>query len=119
MVAVLTEVGERYNVTRLVVVTALIGDPYLDLVDRHTARDIRHALHRFLVVVTEEMAQEEMAVLVVTVTRDVESRHLCTAFTAHRLCLAVLLRNQCLDLQLTELEVRLDTEQGLAAADQG
>ena len=59
-----------------------------------------------------------MAVLVVRIAAQVELRHLCTALTAHRLRLAVLLRDKCLDTELTELQVRLDTEQRLAAANE-
>ena len=63
------------------------------------------------------MREEEMAVLVVGITTDIELRHLRTALTAHGLRLAVLLRNKGLDAELTELEVSLDTEQRLASPD--
>ena len=59
-----------------------------------------------------------MAVLVVVIASDIETGQLRTTFAAHRLRLAVLLRNQGLDLQLTELQVRLDTKQRLATADE-
>ena len=59
-----------------------------------------------------------MAVLVVGITTDIEFCHLRTALTAHRLSLTVLLRNQSLDAELTELEVCLDTEQGLTASNE-
>ena len=66
---------------------------------------------------TEEMREEEMAVLVVGITTDIELGHLRTALTAYGLRLAVLLRNKGLDAELTELKVSLDTEQRLAASD--
>ena len=91
MTAVFTKVRKSHNISRLVVVTAFIGDPNLYLVDRYARRNIRRTLHCFLIVVAEEMTQEEMPVLVVVITRDVELRHLCTALAAHRLSLAVLL----------------------------
>ena len=118
MAAVLTKVREGDDVTRLVVVAAFVGDPDLDLVDRESARYIRHRSHRLFVVVAEEMAQEEMPVLVVAIAADVKLRRLCAALAAHRLRLAVLLGNQCLDFQLAELQIRLDTEQRLAAPNQ-
>ena len=59
-----------------------------------------------------------MPVLVVVITRDVELRHLCTALAAHRLSLAVLLAHQCLNAELTELQIGLDTKQCLTAANQ-
>ena len=101
------------------VVTAFIGDPYLDLIDLRTAGDVRHILHCLLVMLAEEMGEEEMAVLIIGVTADVEFRCLRTALTAHRLRLAVLLRDEGLDLEFTELEVRFDTKERLAASDEG
>ena len=117
MAAALAQVRKGDDVTCLLVVGALVRDPYLDLRDLYAARDIGNGLHRLLVVVAEIMAQEEMAVLVVRVAADVEPRHLCAALAAHRLRFTVLLRYQGLDLQLAELQIRLDTEERLAAAD--
>ena len=91
VLARLTEVCEGHDITRLIVCATLVRDPHFDLVDLRTRGDIRNRGHRFLVVVAEEITEEEMSVLVVVVARDVELRHLCTALTAHRLRLAVLL----------------------------
>ena len=91
MTGTLAEVREGDDITCLVVVTPFIGHPYLDLINRHTARDIRHAGHGAFVLIAEEMAQEEVAVLIVVVAADIEAGGLCSAFTAYRLCLAVLL----------------------------
>ena len=118
VLAVFSEVRKGNNIARLVVVAAFVGDPDLNLIDRESARYIRHTRHRLFVVVAEEMTQEEMSILVVVIAADVELRSLCAALAAHRLRLTVLLRNQCLDLQLAELQVRLDTEQRLAAPNQ-
>ena len=60
--------------------------------------------------VTINKIEEEMAVLVVGVAADVELRQLRAALAAHRLRLAVLLADEGLDAELTELQVRLDTE---------
>ena len=117
MTAVLTEVGEGHDVTRLVVVTAFVGYPYFDFVNRYTGCNIRCAGHGTLVVVAEEMREEEVSVLIVTVTADVKSRHLRTTFAAHRLCLAVLLGDQGLNTESAEFEIRFDTEQGSATTD--
>ena len=87
----LAQVAECYDVTRLIVVTFLIRYPYLYLVDRYPARDVWHRRHRLLVLVAEEITEEEMSVLVVVIAADVKLRRLCSAFTAYRLCLAVLL----------------------------
>ena len=116
MVITLRQVRKSYDITCLIVVAALVGDPNLNLVDRDTARDIRHGLHRLLEVIPEEMTQEEMAVLVVHIAADIEFGQLRTAFTAYRLRLTVLLADQRLNTKLTELQIRLDTEQRLAAA---
>ena len=58
-----------------------------------------------------------MPVLVVVVTGDVELGGLRAALAADRLRLAVLLAHQGLDTEFAELQIRLDTEQGLAAPD--
>ena len=63
------------------------------------------------------MGEEEMSVLIVGITADVELRHLCTALTADSLRLAVLLTDEGLDTELTELEVGFDTEERFAAPD--
>ena len=118
VLAVFSEVREGDDVTRLVVVAAFVGDPDLNLIDRESARYIRHTRHRLFVVVAEEMTQEEMSVLVVVIAADVELRSLCATLAAHRLRLTILLRNQRLNLQLAELQIRLDTEQRLAAPNQ-
>ena len=118
MTAVLAEVSEGDDVTRLVVVAALVGNPNLYLVNRHTAGYVRHGLHRALVVVAEEIGEEEMAVLIVVVAAYVKTRQLRSALAAYRLRFAVLLRDKSLYLQLAELQVRLDTKQRLAAADE-
>ena len=91
MIGTLAEVREGDDITCLVVVTPFIGHPYLDLINRHTARYIRNRSHGAFVLIAEEMAQEEMSVLVVVIAADVKLRRLCSAFTAYRLCLAVLL----------------------------
>ena len=59
-----------------------------------------------------------MSVLVVVIAGHIELRHLCTALTAHRLCLTVLLAHEGLDLQFTEFQIGLDTEQRLTASDE-
>ena len=118
MAAVFSEIRKGDNIARLVVVAAFVRNPDLDLIDRDSARYIRHTRHRLFVVIAEEMTQEEMPVLVVVVAADVELGGLRAALAADRLRLAVLLAHQSLNLQLTELQVRLDTEQRLAAPNQ-
>ena len=59
-----------------------------------------------------------MSVLVVVIAGDVELGHLCASLTADGLRFAVLLADQRLDAELTELEVRLDTEKRLTAPDE-
>ena len=102
VLAILAQVGERNDITRLVVGAAFVGYPYLDLVDCYAAGYIRHTCHRLLVAVAEEMAEEEMAVLVVGIARYIEFSHLGTAFTAHRLRLAILLADKGLYFEFTE-----------------
>ena len=117
MRTVLAQIGKGNDIACLLVVAPFVGDPYFNLVDLDAAGYIRHARHRFFVSVTEEMGEEEMSVLVVTVAGDVEPRHLRAALAADGLRLAVLLADQGLDAELAELQVGLDTEQRLAAAD--
>ena len=111
-----TQVHEGRNISRLVVTAALVRDPYLDLVNRHAAGNIRQTHHRLFVLVAEEISQEEMPVFVVLVGIDLVLCHLRAALTVNRLALRVLLRNQALNLQLTELQGRLESEQRLCSA---
>ena len=68
----LAQVHKSHDVTRLVVVVALVGNPHLDAGDLDTRRDERQPGAPVIIVVTEEMGQEEVAVLVILVALDQE-----------------------------------------------
>ena len=91
VVAVLAEVFESNDITRLVIRSAFVGNPYLNFRNLQSARYVRHCFHCFLEVVAEEMREEEVAVLIVVVSGDVEACHLCSALAADCLRFAVLL----------------------------
>ena len=65
MCAALTQVGEGNDITGLVVVGTLVGDPYFNLIDSGARGDIWHGRHSILVIVAEEMRKEEVTILIV------------------------------------------------------
>ena len=75
-VFVLAQIHERKNIARLVEVAALVGDPHLDSGDVDTARYQGQTLAPLVIVVAEEMAEEEVPVLVILIGRDVKCRGL-------------------------------------------
>ncbi len=115
----LTKVGKRHDIAGLVVLPALVRHPDLNLVDRYTAGDVGDLRHGVLVFVAEEETEEEVAVLIVGIARDIELRHLCATLAANRLALAVLLADKGLDTQFAELQIGLDTEKCLTARNKG
>ena len=108
---ILTQIHQRHNVARLVIITALIRNPHLYTIDCHAACYIGQGFHRILILVTEVVTQEEVTVLVITINRHLKTGRLCTTFARYRLALAVLLRQQCLHAQLAKLQIRLNTKQ--------
>ena len=58
------------------------------------------------------MREEEVAVLIIFVGRDIELGRLRSTLAAHRLCLTVLLRHESSGSEFAELQFGLDTEQG-------
>ena len=65
MCAALTKVGEGNDITGLIVVGALVGDPYFNLIDSDARGDIWYGRHSILVIVTEEVRKEEVTILIV------------------------------------------------------
>ena len=62
----LTQVGESHYVARVVIVAALVCDPHLDSGYLHARYYVGQHGHVGVIIVTEEMGQEEVAVLVIT-----------------------------------------------------
>ena len=90
-VVVLTQVTQREDVSCMVVRAAFVGYPHLYTVDCHAASYVRQRLHGCLVLVAEEVTEEEVSVLIVVGYAHLELCHLCAAFAADTLALAVLL----------------------------
>ena len=110
----LAQVHECHNITRLIVIVALVGDPHLDTRDVHTRRHQRQARAPLIVMITEEVGQEKVAVLVILVGRDVKLTGLGSAIAAHGFRLAILLRHEGSCREFAELQFRFDTKQGSA-----
>ena len=100
---VLTEVGEGDNVSRLIVIATAIGHPYLYLGDLGTRRYEGQLGHGLVVAVTEEMTQEEVAVLVIVVDVDLEVRRLYAPLRGDGTRLGVLLGQEGVDAQFAKL----------------
>ena len=114
----LGQVGKSDHVARLVIVRPLVRHPNFHLADRDRRRDRVQVLHRLVVTVAEIVRQEEVAVLVILVDRQLERLRLHAPFRADRFRFRFLLCKQRIHPQLPELEVRLHSEQGGPAVDQ-
>ena len=108
---ILTQVGQRHDITCLIIITTFVGYPHFNAVNRHTTRNIRQRLHSLLIIVAEIITQEEVAILIITINWHLKTGCLCTTFTRYGLTFRVLLRNQCLHFQLTKFQIGLDTKQ--------
>ena len=115
---ILTQIGQRNNVTRVGVVTRLIGHPHLHTVDLHARQHVGQLRHRLVVVLTEVVGEEEVTVLLVVGGIHLEGRCLSTALCRYALRRRLLLREHCLELQLAELHVGPDTEEAGSASHQ-
>ena len=62
----LSQIGESHNVTRVVIVAALVCDPHLYPGYLNAGDYVGEHRHVGVVIVTEEMGQEEVTVLVIT-----------------------------------------------------
>ena len=69
---VLTQVGEGYDISGVLVVAALVGYPYLHTVYLYAGGKIGQSRHRSIIVVTEIAREEEMAVLLVVGSINIE-----------------------------------------------
>ena len=75
----LGKVGEGHNVTRVVVVAAFVGYPYLYAVYAHTRYDGGQLGHRAVVVVAEIVGEEKVLVFVVVGYLNLVCGELCAA----------------------------------------
>ena len=78
--------------------------------------DIREFGHGLVIMVTKIMCEKEVAILVVIIDIDLEVCHLNASFRRDGFRLGVLLCQQRIDTQFTELQFGLDPEEGCAAA---
>ena len=108
---ILTQIHQRHNVTRLVIVSTFIGHPHFYTIDCHATSYIRQCLHRILILVAEIVTQEEVTILVITINRHLKTGRLRATLARYRLALAILLRQQRLHAQLAKLQIRLYTKQ--------
>ena len=107
---ILAQVGQRHDITCLIIIATFVGYPHFNAVNRHTTRNIRQRLHSLLIIVAEIITQEEVAILVIAINWYLKAGCLCTTFTRNGLTFRVLLRNQCLHFQFTKLQIGLDTK---------
>ena len=77
------QVRKAHDVARIGGSTRFVGNPNLYTVHGDTRSNGRQLLHVVIVTVAEEMSQEEMAVLIVSICRELVTGQLCSPFTAY------------------------------------
>ena len=80
---VLRQVRKGDDIARLIVVTALVRHPHLDLRDLYTGGNGWQIRHELIVIVTEIMRQEEVTILIILIYLDFERRCLHATFRLH------------------------------------
>ena len=108
--AILAQVGEGHDVTGVAGSGRLIRHPYFHAVNLHTGGQVGQGRHGLVVVLTEIAGEEEVAVLLVVGSINLEGCCLCAAFRGDALRGRLLLRQHRLQLQLAELHVGTDAE---------
>ena len=109
---VLAKVHKAYDVAGVLRLARRVGHPYLHTVDCDAGGDVGQGGAVLVVGVAEEVGEEEVAVLVVVVGFELEGRELRAAVRRHALRLRLLLADCHLQVQLAELQVGTDAEQG-------
>ena len=115
---VLAQVCKGNNIAGVVGGSVLVGHPHLNAVDTDTAEDIGQLLHIRVVPVAEIVSEEEVAVFIVLVGRELITGQLHTALTADGLTAGFLLRDNGLHLQFAKLQIGANTKQGGRTAHQ-
>ena len=113
------EVHKAHHVAHVGADLVAVGYPNFYPGNDYIGANHRQSGHGGIVLVAEVLGEEEVAVGVVLVYRDVEARGLRTALHCHRLGLAALLRHDGGYPQAPKLHFGFDTEQALAALDEG
>ena len=95
--------------------TRLVCDPHLHAVDLDARGEVRQLRHRLVVVLAEVLREEEVAVLLIVGDIHLEGGGLRATLRRDALRRRLLLRQHRLELQLTELHIRPETEEARCA----
>ena len=112
---ILTQVGEGHDVSRVVGVRGVIGDPHFDAVDLDAGHQVGRRRHGIVINLTEVLCQEEVAVLLVVGHVYLEGGGLCAAATGDAFRGGLLLRHHRIQLQFAELHGGIDAEEARSA----
>ena len=82
---VLAQVGEGYDISRVLIVAALVRHPYLHTVYLYARGKVWQHRHPFIIVVTKIARQEEVAVLLIVGSVDIKWCRLCSSFRRYTL----------------------------------
>ena len=115
----LCQVGEGHDVAVVGGGGRLVGDPHLDARDGDAAGYGRQRPHVFVVLLAEEVAEEEVAVLLVLRSRELEGVVRCASLGTHALRGRLLLTHHRLQFEFAELHVGPQTEEAAGSAHQG
>ena len=96
----------------------LVGHPNLNAVDGDARGDGGQLLHALVVAVAEEVGQEEVAVLVVGIGRELKGGELYATARTYALCARLLLRNDGAQFQFAKLQVGTHAEERVGATNE-
>ena len=108
---VLAQVGECHDVARICCRARLVGHPDFHAVDGDARGEVGERLHGVVVLVAEVACEEEVAVLLVVGSVNLEGCRLHAASAGDARRRSLLLRDDRLQLELAKLPVAADAEE--------
>jgi len=118
MGVVFSQVLKGQNIARFREIPRFVGHPHLDLIDGDPRPDHRQRTEGFIIIVTEILGEEEVAVGVVVGGRNFEVGHLGSPFGFHGFGLPLMLREKGGEGQLPELHLGFHPEEVGGSRDQ-
>ena len=112
-----TQLRESHDITALFFIRRTVRHPHLNLSDDDTRTRVRQIGCPSIIIIIKIFRKEEVSVLIVVGRRDREIGRLST-LRINRLRFRLLLRSKRRDFQLTELQIRTNTEQGRSTLNQ-
>ena len=115
---VLTQVGQGDDVSGIRGRSGLIGHPDLHTANLDASGQVRQSRHGLIVMVTEIMGEEEVAVFLVVGHVELKCGGLCATLRGDGFSRRLLLREHCLEFKPAELHVGSETKEAAGALDE-